>query len=238
MYVLWRPTSRNDSDWSSFLREQVAPRILDCTTGIRGLQLNLVDEHVIPAWGGSLVVDGPPPSGVVSVWLDTAVPAVRQPLETLLAGPEVSGRLAGFLVTESEPLVNVAHHPVPGTRTWGFAQVAFLRRPDRLSPEEFIDAWHNGQTPVAIDTQSTFRYVQNVVARPLVPGPPWVGLVEECFPIEAMTDLHVFYDSVGDDEQLGRNMSRMMESVGRFTDPGQVEAIWTSQYVVRDAWVH
>jgi len=99
-----------------------------------------------------------------------------------------------------------------------------------------MEAWHRGQTPVAIETQSTFRYVQNVVARPLVPGPPWAGLVEECFPIEAMTDLHVFYDAVGDDARLARNMERMMESVGRFTDPGQVEVIWTSEYVLHRAW--
>lgn len=234
MYVLWRPEGRPAPEWSAAMLHGLVADLLALEP--RGLQLNLVDGHVVPAWGGGLVVEAPPPEAVVSLWLDTAVPAARQPFETRLADPGIAARLAGYLVTESEPIVNTAHPAGPGTRTWGFSQVAFLRRPERLAVDEFIDTWHRGQTPVAIETQSTFRYVQNVVARALLPGPPWAGIVEECFPAEAMTDLHVFYDAVGDEERLARNMTRMMESVGRFTDPGQVEVIWTSQYVLRTPW--
>jgi len=90
---------------------------------------------------------------------------------------------------------------------------------------------------MAIETQSTFRYVQNVVVRPLTPGsPPWAGIVEECFPIEAMTDLHAFYDTDGDQARLSDNMSKMMDAVGRFQDRGSTEVIWTSQYVYRTPW--
>lgn len=54
-------------------------------------------------------------------------------------------------------------------------------------------------TPVAIRTQNTEAYVQNIVEEVLTDGSPEVaGIVEEHFPMAAMTDPHVFYGSGGD----------------------------------------
>ena len=97
------------------------------------------------------------------VWLDTVMDAARQPVDGVLT--RVAARLAGYLVTESVPLPNTTRGAPLGTRTDGFANIAFLRRPERLSVAEWLDGWQNGQTPVAIETQSTFGYTQNVVVR-------------------------------------------------------------------------
>ena len=121
-----------------------------------------------------------------------------------------------------------------GTRTDGFANIAFLRRPERLSVAEWLDGWQNGQTPVAIETQSTFGYTQNVVVRPVtIDAPRFDGIVEELFPPEAMTDLHAFFDATGDDDKLARNMARMGESTARFGATENIDVVPTSQYVYR-----
>lgn len=223
LYAVWDPPPR--AELAAAL-EALEPR---------GLQVNLVDSDVVPAWGGHLKVEDPPMDGLVSLWLDTAVDSFRAPFDDLLT--RCTSRLAGYLVTESEPLVNRSHPPEPGRRTWGFSQLAFLRRPARLGPEEFVRTWQQVQTAMAMETQSTFRYVQNVVVRALTgDAPPWAAVVEECFPSEAMTDLHVFYDAVGDDGRLADHMRRMAEGVAAFQDPGDTEVIWTSQYFYRSPW--
>jgi hypothetical protein len=223
LYVLWAPSSRNELAAALVALEP------------RGLQINVVDEDVVPAWGGRLKVEDPPMEGMVTVWLDSATARSRSPYEEVLAG--ATSRMAGYLVTESEPLPNSTRPSRPGERTWGFSQLAFLRRPEWLRPEEFVETWQRIQTTLAMETQSAFRYVQNVVARRLsADAPPWAGIVEECFPIEAMTDLHVFYDAVGDDERLSANMTRMVEAVSQFQDVDSTEVIWTSEYVYRRPW--
>nr|WP_233575852.1 EthD domain-containing protein [Noviherbaspirillum saxi] len=108
---------------------------------------------------------------------------------------------------------NTRFPPMPGERTAGFAQLAFLKRPPRLTPEAWLDIWHNQHTPVAIDTQDNFLYMQNVVVRPFTyAAPPYDAIVEECFSSAAMSDPHAFFDASGDDEKFKRNLQAMMES--------------------------
>jgi hypothetical protein len=167
---------------------------------------------------------------VVSVWVDTAMDLARHPIETVLAG--AASTVAGYLVTESTPLRNTARRADRGARTDGFANLAFLRRPARLTPAAWLDAWQNGHSQLAVDTQSTFGYTQNVVVRPVTEdAPPFDGIVEELFPPEALTDLHAFFDAVGDDEKLTRNMTAMGESTARFGASESIDVVPTSQYV-------
>jgi len=42
-----------------------------------------------------------------------------------------------------------------------------------------------------------------------------------------MTDQHVFYDAVGDDEELARRQAAMLASVGRFIDLDRIDVIPT-----------
>jgi hypothetical protein len=96
---------------------------------------------------------------------------------------------------------------------------------------EWRRAWQGGHTSVALNTQSSYRYVQNVIFRPLTAGAPaYSAVVEECFPIEAAGDLHVFFDAVGDDAKLARHMTAMSESCDRFMD-GVAPVAWTAEYM-------
>ena len=125
--------------------------------------------------------------------------------------------------------------PGPDGRVRGFAQLVPLRVPAGLRWGEWRRRWQGNHTSVALGTQSTFRYVQNVVLRPLTPGAPgYAGIVEECFPLAAASDLHVFFDAVGDDPRLARHMAAMSESCDRFMD-GVAPVSWTAEYLFPDS---
>jgi hypothetical protein len=73
--------------------------------------------------------------------------------------------------------------------------------------------------------------VQNPVVAPLTPAAPEVaGIVEELFPMSAMTDSHAFYGSGGDDAELQRRFTRLMESVARFGADQRLDLVPTSRY--------
>jgi hypothetical protein len=230
VYALWRPSGRDLEPWCGAVR-RVAEDLV--TAGARGVQANVADEAVAAASIRLSTFDDPI-EAVVSVWLDTATGAGRDAVEAALA--QVADRLAGYLVTESVPLVAPA--TVPGARTAGLANVAFLRRPAELDQATWLERWQGRHTSVALETQSTFGYVQNVVVRPVTAGAPVIdGIVEELFPDEAMTDFHVFFDTGGSDEELMRRMTAMTESVAAFSGENAVlDVVPSSRYVLASAW--
>ncbi|MFN5902520.1 MAG: EthD domain-containing protein [Novosphingobium sp.] len=100
-----------------------------------------------------------------------------------------------------------------------------------MSHAEWLSLWQDSHTQVAIETQANFEYVQNLVVRTLTEGaPPYVAIVEECFPEAALTDPFVFFDAVGDPAKFKANLDRMMESCDRFIDRGTIDVIPTGQY--------
>ena len=174
----------------------------------------------------------PQMQGLLSLWVDSAIARFRRPFDELVE--PAAGRMAAYLVTESVPIRNTRHPAVPGERTAGFAQLAFLKRPPRLTHAAWLDTWHNHHTPVAIDTQDNFEYVQNVIVRALSHAAPVLdAVVEECFPAAAMTSPHAFFDAVGDDARLQRHVQAMMDSCHRFIDFDAIDVVPTSQYVIR-----
>lgn len=85
---------------------------------------------------------------------------------------------------------------------------------------------------MAIDTQGSFGYVQNPILDALTPDAPAVaGIVEELFPMAAMTDHHAFYGSGGDEDEFQRRFAAMMDSVGRFGADQGLDLVPTSRYV-------
>ena len=227
VYVLWRPDGDDVGQFAERLRGEVAGALLDL--GVLGLQVNVADDAVAAAMVRLVEID-PQMEAVVSVWFDTTMDSVRHPIENVLG--RAASRVAGYLVTESTPLRNTTRVAAPGERTDGFANIAFLRRPERLTVEQWLDAWQNGHSQLAIDTQSTFGYTQNVVVRAVTDdAPAFDGIVEELFPPEALTDLHAFFDAVGDDDKLTRNMTAMGESTDRFGASESIDVVPTSQYV-------
>ncbi|MEE4021594.1 hypothetical protein V1Y59_00780 [Gordonia sp. PKS22-38] len=188
--------------------------------GAERVQVNLCDGAVAGAMRISEL--DPPIDAVVSFW----VPA-PQPVLDLLA--DLVPRVAAWSVTERLPLTYAT--PGDGSRVDALANVAFLRRPGDLAQAEWLRRWLEEHTQVAIETQATFGYVQNVVDEPLTPDAPLVdAIVEELFPMAAVADMHAFYGSGGDQAELERRMTRMLESVVRFGADRNLDVVPTSRY--------
>ena len=189
------------------------------------LQVNVFDETV--QQGAKLRQHSmrPGPSALVSFWVNSA--HIRKPFEAVLE--TVAPRIAGYAVTESTVLP-ITERQTDGKRTKGFSQLALIQRPPRVTHEYFMDTWQGSHTWVGVETQSNFYYCQNIVNRHLTVGSPqFFCIVEECFPIEAMTDPHVFYDAKNQSEFQER-LDRMMNSCDRFIDRDKIEVLVTSEY--------
>jgi hypothetical protein len=190
--------------------------------GATRLQLNLDNADVARAKLRITTFDAPV-RAVVSVWTDGDPAAISE----LLARP--AERTVGWEVEERTPLV-----PPPvadGTRSPALAQVVFLRIPADLDAGEWRRRWQELHTSVAIETQATFGYVQNRVLRSVTGNEKIAALVEELFPMAAMTDLHAFYGSGGDDGELQRRLGLMIESVTSFGAHTNLDCVPTSRYV-------
>lgn len=188
--------------------------------GVRRLQLNLDDADVAPAMR---IPTDVPIDAIVSTWTEGDPAAVA----AALAG--TADRLAGWVVDERRRL---DPPEVPdGERADTLANVAVIRKPAELETAEWMRRWMVEHTPIAIRTQATFGYVQNVVLEPVTPDPPYVSaLVEELFPSAGMTDMHAFYGSGGDDAELGRRLETLMASVGRIGADRDIDLVPSSRY--------
>ena len=227
IYLVWRRPSEAMDAFALRLRTELTVPLQQA--GVRVLQINVADAAVEPAAQLKQTYMQPPIEAVLSVWVDSAISRFRAPIDRLIAAQAAA--CAGYLVTESQPLRNSKHPLQLGTRTEGFAQVALLRRPARLEYAQWLNLWHDHHTQVAIETQSSFEYTQNLVVRALTPDAPACdAIVEECFPVAAMSDPFTFFDAAGDETRFRRNLDRMMDSVGRFIDLGTLDVVPTSQY--------
>jgi hypothetical protein len=194
------------------------------SSGARRLQVNLDDADVAEAplrFG-----PGTPITAVVSVWTDDADGTDESVVAVVR---DLDPAADGWRVEERRPIEPPA---VPdGVRADALANLAFLRRPSTMSPQDWLEDWLERHTSVAIDTQGTFGYVQNpVVAAVTDDAPDVAGIVEELFPMAAMTDTHAFYGSGGDDAELERRFTALMESVGRFGADHGLDLVPTSRY--------
>ncbi|MGH8505084.1 MAG: EthD domain-containing protein [Stenotrophobium sp.] len=228
IYLIWRDPRVDIETFGRKLRGELAVQ-LRAIASVRSLRVNVADAAVAAGSGIKQTFLNPPLETVVQVWLDSAIAHLRQPVDDAIAAH--AARHAAYLVTESQPLRNLQHPPKSGERTEGFSQIALLRKPQRLSYAEWLDIWHNSHTRVAIETQSTFEYIQNVVIRPLTAGaPPLDAMVEECFPVAALADPLTFFDAVGNQAKFDANLKAMMDSVHRFIDLATIDVVPTSQY--------
>jgi hypothetical protein len=160
------------------------------------------------------------------VWTDA------DPLSVVAALADASGEpdLHAYRVTERRRLDPPR---VPdGARADALANIAVLRRPASMSPEDYLEYWMVSHTPIAIRTQATFGYVQNIVEEALTAASPEISaIVEELFPMAGMTDPHAFYGSGGDEDELKRRFTELMESVGRFGADQGLDLVPTSRYL-------
>ncbi|SDN23124.1 hypothetical protein SAMN05192576_1800 [Nocardioides szechwanensis] len=219
MFALWGP-DLTASLHSADLREALK------AAGAERLQVNVDDAHVAPAMR---IPTGDEPIGaIVSVWTSGPADVVVAALTA------VAERVAGWEVEERRPID--PPETWDGSRSEGLANVAVLRRPDELSQEEWLHRWLVDHTPIAIATQATFGYLQNVVVAPVTPDAPPImaqvhALVEELFPIEGMSDMHAFYGSGGDDAVLNERLTTLMASVARIGADRDLDLVPTSRYL-------
>jgi hypothetical protein len=220
-YLLHYESALAGADLRSALIDLVAPKLREA--GALRIGLSLDDEHVAQGRAVAIVKSDPPVRALVSFWMENADDRVA--CERLLAADAAA--LHGYLVVESRPLL---HSPPIGERAPGANLVTCIRRRADISDAEFIDRWHNEHKIVACEIQSTFAYVRNVVVRTLTPdAPEWDGIVEESFPIEALTDPQVWYDC-NDETEYRKRVARMVESVTAFLDLGPLESMPMSEY--------
>lgn len=229
MYALWRPDAVAADDFRDDLLADLVPA-LRALPAVQGLRLTVADSAVAEAEGRRMESHAPLPGAMVSLWVDDA--GAAQDWEPLLAA--AAERFAGYLVAEAEPLVAREQHPsVPGERQYGMCHVVFMSPPASLSRDEWFRVWKDSHTQVAIDTQSTFGYRQNVVVRVLTDGAlASHAIVEENFPPEAMASDHAFYATGGDEVVLEQHMQAMMASCARFIDFEQIDVIPMSEYLI------
>lgn len=211
MFLLWSPVGDLHDP---ALHERLA------AAGVRRLQVNVDDDHVAAAMR---IPTGEPVRAVVSVWDAEAGPV----LDVLRP---VAARVHGWRVDERRRLD--PPEAWDGRRADALSNVAVLRRPDELAPEEWLRRWMVEHTPIAIRTQATFGYVQNVVLEAVTSDAPRVdAIVEELFPSAGITDMHAFYGSAGDDAELDRRLTELMASVARIGADRDLDLVPTSRYL-------
>jgi hypothetical protein len=223
--VLWKPEGVSDDAFRDALLAE-APGL--ARSGAMRLQIDVVDGAVA---AGARVRVGrmdPPKSALVAYWVHEA--DLRGAVEERLAAR--AARLASYLVVESEPIRNTTRLAPPGQRTPGFNLVTCIEPKDGLPYADFLALWHREHREVAIETQSTFGYVRNEIVRALTSGAPgWAAIVEEHFPIEALTDPLVWYAAEGSKERYREHLQRMIQSCSAFLALDRVESHPMSEYV-------
>lgn len=190
--------------------------------GVHRWQVNLDDEDVAGAL--RLQTGAEPVRGVASAWTSS------DPAPVVAVVTDALPFAAAYEVEERRPLDPPELED--GSRAEALANVAILRRPDDLPREEWLARWLGPHTQVAIETQATFGYLQNVVVAALTPDAPHVdAIVEELFPPEAVGDIHAFYGSGGDDAELTRRITRLMESVATIGADRDLDLVPSSRFV-------
>lgn len=227
-YLVWKPEGVSDLDFRDQLVGETAKQIL--ANGAHKLSVLCPDETTQALGKARITQMDAPLCGMVSAWVDLADD--RAPIEDALA--RVTERMAGYLVVESVPTVNTTHTAPEGERTPGTTLLTCLTPKPDLGLEAFFKHWFEVQRRVAVETQCTYLYIRNVVVRTLTEGaPPWVGIVEEGFPTEAVTNPMLWYKADGSKEKFEENFGKMMESVQAFLDLSKIESHPTSEYIIK-----
>jgi len=232
LYVVWKPAEQTTADFKALLLGEVSQALL--SSGAQQLQVSISDDAVAAASNLRQENTMPMMDGIISLWLDSHL--YRDQQQTIIE--RGVAQCHGYLVSESVPIVNSLHPNTTGQRSYGMNQVAFFKKPDTQSREEWLDTWHNSHTQIAIETQSTFSYTQNLIVKTLTDAAPaFDAVVEEHFPPQAMSCAYTFFDAFDargekDDKRLNERGTAMLNSCVRFIDFETLTVIPTSHYAL------
>ena len=222
-YQLWK---KDDDSLETFKEALLNNLSKDIAQLVSALQINIADADVEPA--NNLAQSNYPPAPNAVLFIKVKSYFLADTLESYLE--KITDKVRGFVISESIILDNSEKSPL-GSRSEGFSQVVLLEKPETMSAFDWFDYWTNFHTKIAIQTQSNFIYIQNTVVRPLQKASPsFIAIIEECFPLEAMTDPEVFYNAKNNPEQFAKHVQIMMESCEKFIDFKKIEVIPTSRY--------
>ncbi|HQQ75010.1 MAG TPA: hypothetical protein PK031_07640 [Pseudomonadales bacterium] len=224
IYLFWKPEDIALHEWHQQISDQLIPVLRN--SGATRFRLNLPDDAVAKAHTMRMTHQPPLPDALLSFWVNSA--SQRHNFETSMRA--MAARIAGYCVSESEPLPNTLHPVESAVRGFGMNHVVFLSIPERLDREQWLNLWLDQHTAVAIDTQQNFGYRQNIVWRALhADGPLIDAIVEENFPPEAISDQNAFYRP-GTAEQVSEHQKRMYQSCKQFIDFDKMGRLPTSEY--------
>jgi hypothetical protein len=204
-------------------RNLIDPRLVKLAqeAGASTLQVNIADA---PVEAGFRVSTLDPPADAVVVL--TGDVDCRQMEEALRERADV---VRGWW-TEVETPIPPPDSP-QGERLDALAAVAILRRPAGIAEDEWLRIWREEHTPLALEVQASLGYVQHRVVDTAVEGSPDVAaVVEEHFPMAAVTDQHAFYGTGGDQDELDRRVTAMAQSIRRFGADRALDVLPTSRY--------
>ena len=222
--------------WESWLKQSL-PSDLE-KLGVIKVVVSVFDHKVAQAENLRISNIKPPLQAVVFAYLNNS-----NDFEAVLTCIESSNyllsayRLSEYqMIDESRGLdqsFETEYDDEKGTsfqRVPGMMQLALLKVPTDMLYEEWLKIWRQQHTQVAIETQSTFIYRQNVVEECLTEFDlGFKGLVEEAFPSAAMTSQKAFYAATNEIDLKARQQ-RMWQSSKRFLKISDLEVLPTSQY--------
>ena len=161
--LLWGPAGTAAEAFAAQLKATLPPLLK--AAGAQHIRLNL--EDAISGKGAHLRQSRGPRQhdAVVQFEYSGLGETLPEPICTALAS--ASEQWHAWQVTASHIIANTRHPAQAGERTAGWAQMAFLTLPERLTHAEWRSLWQDRHTAVAIETQANFEYVQNAVVRPL-----------------------------------------------------------------------
>lgn len=237
IYLLWDAADSSPAQRRRTLLDTVAPQLLAMQPA--GLQMNICDELAS--------VPSPAPTPLFSEAFVAQVNLWQNAQQDLDIRAQDILRQAGFQLhayaVEEWLYTDYGehHHPdaayprdwADGTRSPGILAVTLLRKPARLSQQEWIRRWFGRQSPMSEQMQPRARYVRHVVEEVLSPGAESIhGIVEEDWPSgEHVTDLKRFYGARNWFEVL-RNMSIMLHSVMRMLNLFNITTVMMSEYLI------
>jgi len=118
-----------------------------------------------------------------------------------------------------------------GERFSGTIQLCCFERHKGLSDEALEHIWFQEHVQVALDTQNTLGYRQNLVLRSSHESLD--GIVEEHFPIEAANSLTAFFANGDDEAKMMSNIHVLTESSERVLDLERSSVIHMTEHRLR-----
>jgi hypothetical protein len=225
VYLLWRDAAEPGEAFARRVRGELGPKLL--ASGARSVAVNVADAQADLAKSVPIRDATRDFAAAASFWL----PCVDESPKYDALFAEATARAAGYLVTESVPRDFDRRDWPDGARSPGVKLLSVFEQPARLTRDEFIARWHGSHTPLSLEIHPLWRYVRNVVARPVTPGaPPFAGIVEEQFrELADLVDPARFY---GGKEHMAANIKRILDDVRTFLDLERVVSVVVSEYIL------